>query len=89
MPDAIAAMRDDTAEIYPPGAPMTYWRLTAERNALRLRLRHLDDIRAGCSTCEHWHPARKHCDHFDDTPPDGFEKEVGRCEFWVFDGCPF
>jgi hypothetical protein len=81
-------MRDDLHDVYGPGAPMTYWRLTAERNALRLRLRHLDDIRAGCSTCEHWHPARTHCDHFDDTPPAEFQAADGKCEAWIFDGCP-
>ena len=89
MADAIAALRDDLHDVYGPGAPMTYWRLTAERNALRLRLRHLDDIRAGCATCEHWHAQRRHCDHFDDTPPEEFQKSDGKCEAWIFDECPF
>lgn len=80
-------MQSDLNEIYPPGAPMTYWRLNAERTALRARLKYLDGIKANCRFCAHWQAGR--CDVFDDVPPAEFQQSDGKCESWVHDGVPF
>jgi hypothetical protein len=84
-------MQDDLAAAYPPGAPMTYWRLNAERQALRFRLKYLEAIRAGCKTCEHFGHARgfNRCAVFDETPPAEFIDSDGKCESWLHDGVPY
>jgi len=85
--DAMAAMKSDTDEVYPPGAPMTFWRLQAERQALADRLRYLDSLRVVCASCQHWTGTA--CRHFGETPPGDFQKTEGACNEWVSDGVPF
>ncbi len=88
---AISGMQDDLAGIYRPGEPMTYWRINAERNALRFRLRYLESIKATCQTCENFGHVRgfNRCSVFEDVPPADFQQTDGACESWVFDGTPF
>lgn len=87
----MVGMRSDTEEIYPPGTPMTYWRITAERTALRLRLAALDARKMTCKTCEHFGGAKNfnRCSVFDDVPPAEFQDQDGKCNSWVSDGVPF
>lgn len=88
---AIAGMQSNLDEVYAPGAPLTYWRINAERTALRLRLSYLEDIKACCKTCEHFGHARgfNRCRVFDDVPPEEFQTTDGKCESWVHDGVPY
>jgi len=88
---AVNGLQSDTAEIYPPGAPLTFWRLNAERQALRFRLTYLESIRATCKTCKHFLGPRQgnRCDVFDDVPPAEFRDIDGSCESWEHDGTPF
>lgn len=88
---AITGMQSNLDEVYPPGGSLTYFRLEAERKALRYRLQYLDSIRANCTTCEHFAHARgfNRCAVFDDVPPDEFRTADGKCESWVHDGVVF
>lgn len=89
--DPMAGLQSNLDEVYPPGAPLTFWRLNAERQALRQRLTYLEAIRANCKTCEHFGHAVGfgRCSVFDDTPPEHFQNTDGQCESWVSDGVPF
>jgi hypothetical protein len=88
---AISGMQDDLAGIYKPGEPMTFWRINAERNALRFRLRYLESIKANCKTCEHFghEVGFNRCDVFDEVPPTEFQTKDGACESWLHDGVAF
>lgn len=88
---AVLGLQDNLDEVYPPGAPLTFWRLNAERQALRQRLQYLDALKATCRTCRHFAGAKgfNRCAHFDDVPPDDFMATEGQCESWVSDGVPF
>lgn len=88
---ALNAMQDDLAEIYPPGQPMTFWRLSAERTALRSRLEWLEQLRATCTNCRHFAGVRgfNRCTLFDEEPPEAFRTDEGKCESWIHDGVPF
>ena len=84
---ALAGMADDLAAIYDPAQSLTFWRLKAERNALRKRLVYLDSIKANCKTCAQW--TGRACELFDEAPPADFQTADGLCESWVHDGIPF
>lgn len=87
---ALLGMQDNLEAAYPAGAPLTFWRLSAERQALRFRLKYLDGIKATCRTCVHFAGPKgfNRCSHFDDVPPAEFQESDGQCESWVHDGVP-
>ena len=87
---ALAGMQDNLEAAYPPGAPMTFWRLGAEREALRRRLQYLDALRPVCKTCVNFLHVKgfNRCTVFDDVVPEAF-RESGTCESWVSDGVAF
>lgn len=62
--------------------------LQTVREALRERLRSLDQIRATCEHCEHFAHAPR-CAKFDAVPPDDFRHAEGACAEWRYDGIPF
>lgn len=89
--DPMVGLQSNLDEVYPPGAPMTFWRLSAERVALRLRLSYLEGIKANCKTCEHFGHAVgfNRCAVADDVPPEDFRTTEGKCESWRHDGVAF